>query len=271
MVERLELRAALNHAVNEGHFLLQYQPIVDLVTGEAVGFEALIRWAHPVRGIIAPDQFIEVAEESGLIVPIGRWVLDQALHAVAQWRRIVPRSRQPYVSVNVSVRQFRQAGFVEHVRQALEYVGVPARALILEITETLLMRDDEQVWADLTELQELGVRIAIDDFGTGYSSLGYLRQRPIDVVKIDKTFIDDIVDSQQQLGLVTGIVSLAQNLNLTVVAEGIEDGTHRDLLVRIGCPLGQGYYYSQPIGATEAVSWLAAPENALEPRRVYVA
>jgi diguanylate cyclase (GGDEF)-like protein/PAS domain S-box-containing protein len=259
MVERLELRSALDHAVNEGHFLMQYQPIVDLRTDEAVGFEALVRWHHPVRGIIEPDQFIEVAEESGLIVPMGRWVLDQALHAVAQWRRVLPRIRQPYVSVNVSVRQFRQAGFVEHVKQALGYVDVPARALMLEITETLLMRDDEQIWADLAELQELGVQIAIDDFGTGYSSLGYLRQRPIDVVKIDKTFIDDIVHSPQQLALVNGIVNLAQSLNLTVIAEGIEDATHRDMLVEVGCPLGQGYYFSCPVDPTEALSWMTAP------------
>ena len=259
MVERLELRSALDHAVNEGHFLLQYQPIVDLETDEAVGFEALVRWHHPQRGVIAPDQFIEVAEESGLIVPMGRWVLDQALHTLAQWRRILPRARQPYVSVNVSVRQFRQAGFVEQVKTSLEYAGVPARALMLEITETLLMGDDEQIWADLAVLQELGVRIAIDDFGTGYSSLGYLRQRPIDVVKIDKSFIDDMVGSEQQLALVAGIIGLARTLNLTVVAEGIEDATHRLLLARLGCPLGQGYYFSQPLDATEALAWLRSP------------
>jgi len=259
MVERLELRSALDHAVNEGHFLLQYQPIVDLVTDDAVGFEALVRWHHPVRGVIAPDQFIEVAEESGLIVPMGRWVLDQALHTVAQWRRILPRSRQPYVSVNVSVRQFRQSGFVEQVKASLDYAGVPPRALMLEITETLLMGDDEQIWADLAALQECGVRIAIDDFGTGYSSLSYLRQRPIDVLKIDKTFIDDMIGSEQQLALVAGIVSLAQTLNLTVVAEGIEDATHRQMLADLGCPLGQGYYYSAPLDPTEALAWLRNP------------
>ncbi|MET0494717.1 MAG: EAL domain-containing protein [Actinoplanes sp.] len=256
MVERLELRAALEHAVHEGHFLLQYQPIVDLATDEAVGFEALVRWHHPVRGVIAPDQFIEVAEESGLIVPMGRWVLDQALHTVASWRRLLPRTQQPYVSVNVSVRQFRQSGFVEQVRTSLDYAGVPPQALMLEITETLLMGDDEQIWADLAILQELGVRIAIDDFGTGYSSLSYLRQRPIDVLKIDKTFIDDMVGSEQQLALVAGIVSLAQTLHLTVIAEGIEDATHRQILAGIGCPLGQGYYYSEPLDPTEALAWL---------------
>ncbi|HEU4348008.1 MAG TPA: EAL domain-containing protein [Actinoplanes sp.] len=260
MVERLELRSALDHAVNEGHFLLQYQPIVDLATGEAAGFEALVRWHHPQRGVIAPDQFIEVAEESGLIVPMGRWVLDQALHTVAQWRRALPRARSPYVSVNVSVRQFRHEGFVEQVRASLDYAGVPPQALMLEITETLLMGDDEQIWADLAVLREIGVRIAIDDFGTGYSSLGYLRQRPIDVVKIDKTFIDGIVDDPQQATLVSGIVSLARSLNLTVIAEGIESRRHRAVLIGLGCPLGQGYLYSSPVGATEALALIAQPE-----------
>jgi diguanylate cyclase (GGDEF)-like protein/PAS domain S-box-containing protein len=259
MVERLELRSALDHAVNEGHFLLQYQPIVDLATDTAVGFEALVRWHHPTRGVIAPDQFIEVAEESGLIVPMGRWVLDQALHTVAQWHRMLPPGQRPYVSVNVSVRQFRQNGFVDQVGAALDYAGVPAEALMLEITETLLMGDEEQIWADLAVLQELGVRIAIDDFGTGYSSLGYLRQRPIDVLKIDKTFIDDMVDNAQQHALVSGIVSLAQTLNLTVIAEGIETPRHREMLARLGCPLGQGYLYSSPMGSTEALTWMASP------------
>ncbi|HET6529148.1 MAG TPA: EAL domain-containing protein [Actinoplanes sp.] len=259
MVERLELRSALDHAVNEGHFLLQYQPIVELDTDEPVGFEALVRWHHPQRGVIAPDQFIEVAEESGLIVPMGRWVLDQALHTVAQWRRALPGGRSPYVSVNVSVRQFRQAGFVDQVRASLDYAGVPPQALMLEITETLLMGDDELVWADLAVLREMGVRIAIDDFGTGYSSLGYLRQRPIDVLKIDKTFIDG-VDDPQQMTLVSGIVSLAHSLNLTVVAEGIESPRHRELLSALGCPLGQGYLYSSPVGATEALALMAHRE-----------
>jgi diguanylate cyclase (GGDEF)-like protein/PAS domain S-box-containing protein len=259
MVERLELRSALDHAVNEGHFLLQYQPIVDLATDTAVGFEALVRWHHPTRGVIAPDQFIEVAEESGLIVPMGRWVLDQALHTVAQWHRMLPRGHRPYVSVNVSVRQFRQNGFVDQVRAALDYAGVSPEALMLEITETLLMGDEEQIWADLAVLQELGVRIAIDDFGTGYSSLGYLRQRPIDVLKIDKTFIDDMVDNAQQHALVSGIISLAHTLNLTVIAEGIETSRHREMLARLGCPLGQGYLYSSPMGSTEALTWMATP------------
>jgi diguanylate cyclase (GGDEF)-like protein/PAS domain S-box-containing protein len=258
MVQRLELRTALDHAVNEGHFLLQFQPIVDLYTDEAVAFEALVRWHHPQRGTISPDQFIEVAEESGLIVQIGRWVLDQALHTISQWQRVLPPGRLHYVSVNVSVRQFRTPGFIDEVRALLDAYRVDPRSLMLEITETLLMRDDEQTWQDLQKLRDLGVKIAIDDFGTGYSSLGYLRQRPIDVLKIDKTFIDDMVDSAQQHALVQSIVGLARTLNLQVVAEGIESVAHRDTLVRMGCPLGQGYLFSRPVSAPEAFAWLNA-------------
>jgi diguanylate cyclase (GGDEF)-like protein/PAS domain S-box-containing protein len=258
MVQRLELRSALDHAVNEGHFLLQYQPIVDLTNDEPVGFEALVRWHHPSQGVIAPAEFIEVAEESGLIVPIGRWVLDQALHTVAQWRRVLPRVRQPYVSVNVSVRQFREAGFVEQILHSLEYAGVPPQALMLEITESLLVGDHETIWHDLAVLREHGVRVAIDDFGTGYSSLGYLRQRPIDVVKIDKMFIDGMVESDQQRALVDGIISLAQSQGLTVIAEGIEDPAHRDLLARLGCPLGQGFLFSSPVDGTEAIGQMTS-------------
>ncbi len=254
MVERLELRSALDHAVHEGHFLLAYQPIVDLTTDEPEGFEALVRWHHPTRGVIAPAEFIEVAEESGLVVPMGRWVLDQALHTVAQWRRILPRNRRPYVSVNVSVRQFREPGFAEQVMQALAYAGVPPQALMLELTETLLAGDHDEIWADLTVLRDQGVRVAVDVFGAGYSSLGYLRHRPIDVVKIDKSFVDDMVQSPERLALVTGIVTLANSLGLTVIAEGIESPTHRDLLARLGCRLGQGYLYSSPVDGTEALS-----------------
>nr|WP_221378836.1 EAL domain-containing protein [Actinoplanes polyasparticus] len=254
MVERLELRSALDHAVHEGHFLLAYQPIIDLGTDEPVGFEALVRWHHPTRGLIAPAEFLEVAEESGLVVPMGRWVLDQALHTVAQWRRILPRTRQPFVSVNVSVRQFRDGTFVDLVKQALAYAGVPAQALMLELTESVLDGDHEAMWADLAVLRELGVRVAIDDLAASSSALGNVRRRPVDVVKLDKAFVDGVVDDPHQLALVAGLINLARALGLTVIAEGIEDPAHRDLLARLGCPLGQGYLYSSPVDGTEALS-----------------
>jgi diguanylate cyclase (GGDEF)-like protein len=249
MVERLELRSALDHAVHEGHFLLAYQPIVDLATDEPVGFEALVRWHHPSRGVVQPAEFLEVAEESGLVVPMGRWVLDQALHTVAQWRRILPRSRRPFVSVNVSARQFREGTFVEQVKQALVYAGVPPQALMLELTEELLT---DAIRDDLAALRALGVRIAIDDFGATAS----LKDLPVDVVKIDKTFVDGMTENAHQLALVTGMITVARSLDLTVIAEGIESAAHRDLLTRLGCPLGQGYFYSSPVDGTEALSQL---------------
>jgi diguanylate cyclase (GGDEF)-like protein/PAS domain S-box-containing protein len=226
MVQRMELRAALHDAVIQGEFLLRYQPIVDLATSEAVGFEALLRWQHPERGIIGPADFIGLAEDTGLIVPIGQWVLQQALHTAAGWQRTLLNDRPPYISVNVSARQFRAPGFIDMVRHAITDSGVPPHLVLLEITESLLLREDEQITDDLTALRQIGVRIAIDDFGTGYSSLSYLRHMPIDVLKVDKSFIDDIAHSEQQRALISAIVSLADTLHLRVVAEGIENPTN---------------------------------------------
>ncbi|SNY49733.1 putative bifunctional diguanylate cyclase/phosphodiesterase [Paractinoplanes atraurantiacus] len=248
MVERLELRSALDHAAREGHFLLAYQPIVDLGTDEPVGYEALVRWHHPTRGVVQPAEFIEVAEESGLVVPMGRWVLEQALHTVAQWRRILPRSRQPYVSVNVSVRQFREAGFADEIKQALAKAAVPPHALMLELNETALAGENESIRPVLQDLRDHGVRIAVDYFGSELDGL------PLDVVKIDKSAIDDIAQSQDQLTRVQGMVALSRQYGLTVIAEGIESTTHRDLLAWLGCPLGQGYLFSSPVDGTEALS-----------------
>ena len=256
VLERLELRAALDQAVNEGQFALVYQPIVELNTGTTVGFEALVRWQHPTRGVVPPVQFIDVAEETGLIVPIGRWVLEEALRTIGRWQVDLPPGRLQYLSVNVSARQFRMPGFVEEVRQALEASGVESRTLLLEITESLLLRDDDQIWADLAALRALGVRIAIDDFGTGYSSLSYLRHMPIDVLKIDKSFIDDMVASKQQRAVVAAIVTLAQTLDLSVVAEGIEEIAHSRLLQRMGCPYGQGYLFAKPLPEADAFALL---------------
>jgi diguanylate cyclase (GGDEF)-like protein len=257
MLERLELRSALDHAVHEGQFVLAYQPIVDLATDETVGFEALVRWHHPARGVVAPEEFLEVAEESGLIVPMGRWVIEQALHTVAQWRRIMPRTRQLYVSVNVSQRQFREPGFTDHILQLLSYAGVPPQALMLELPETQLADHNSPIWRDLAVLREHGVRVAIDDLGTGHSSLSNLRHQPIDVVKIDREFIDDMVDDARQRESIAGILQLAKSLDLAVIAEGIETERHRELLVLMDCPLGQGYLFSSPVDGTEALGTMS--------------
>jgi diguanylate cyclase (GGDEF)-like protein/PAS domain S-box-containing protein len=260
VLRRLELRTALDQAVADGAFTLRYQPIVDLDTGAPVGFEALVRWDHPVRGLVEPRDFIELAEETGLIVPIGGWVLEHATAEAAQWQaaleEFAPGRELPYVSVNVSVRQFRAPGFTDRLKQSLASSGLPAGSLMLEITESLLLRDDEQVWADLAALRETGVKVAIDDFGTGYSSLSYLRQMPIDVLKIDRSFIDTMSTSPQQRALVDGIVRLAHTLGLQVVAEGVEDQGDREALRDMGCPLGQGYLFARPLGYAEALEWM---------------
>ncbi|MGK5681591.1 putative bifunctional diguanylate cyclase/phosphodiesterase [Actinoplanes sp. URMC 104] len=250
MVQRLETRAALREAVDGEQFAVMYQPIVDLGTAEPVGVEALVRWQHPARGLLGPYHFIEVAEESGAIVEIGRWVLRTALTELARLRADAGCTLR-YVSVNVSARQFRTPGFVDQVRAALADSGARPEWLLLEITESLLLRDADQVWADLGELRALGVRIAIDDFGTGYSSLSYLRQMPVDVLKVDKSFIDDVLGSEQQRALVDAIVTLARNLDLAVVAEGIEDEGQRAALASMGCPYGQGYLFSKPVWPDE--------------------
>ncbi|BCB79869.1 hypothetical protein GCM10022251_09370 [Phytohabitans flavus] len=250
VLQRIEMRAALEQAVADLNFTVAYQPIVGVADGETVGFEALVRWRHPTLGMVSPDEFIDVAEETGLIEPIGDWVLQQAITMATAW------PGTPYVSVNVSARQFRAPYFVDKVRKALAEACLPAERLMLEITERLLLRDDEQVWLDLTGLREMGVRIAIDDFGTGFSSLSYLQQVPIDVLKIDKTFTATVASSTRQQAIVDGIVRLAQTLNLEVVAEGIETEADRDLLRLIQCPYGQGYLYSQPLAPDEVAGWL---------------
>jgi EAL domain-containing protein (putative c-di-GMP-specific phosphodiesterase class I) len=256
MVERLAVRAALREAIEDGQFRPMYQPIVDLHSGLITGVEALVRWEHPARGLLAPYHFIEVAEESGAIVAIGMSVLREALGQFARWRADDPSTSLRYVSVNVSARQFRTPGFVDQVRSAIADAGARPEWLLLEITESLVLRDADQVWADLRALRATGVRIAIDDFGTGYSSLSYLRQMPVDVLKLDKSFIDDILSSDQQRTMVDTIVTLARNLQLAVVAEGVEETGQRDALVAMGCPYGQGYLFAKPVrpaGITELV------------------
>ncbi len=252
MIRRREVQAALEEAVNTSAFTLAYQPIVALTSGEVAGFEALVRWPHPLWGMMQPDQFIALAEETGHIVPLGSWVLGQAATDIVRWRAPVPRTTPLYISVNVSARQFRDPGFVGGVRHVLATSGLAPSALMLELTESVLLRRDERIHSDLMDLKVIGVKLAIDDFGTGYSSLSYLRELPIDVLKIDKSFVDGIDASQQRLALLEGIIGIARTLRLDVVAEGIETDAQRDLLVAMGCQFGQGYLLAMPAAAEQA-------------------
>jgi diguanylate cyclase (GGDEF)-like protein/PAS domain S-box-containing protein len=252
MVRRRELQAALEEAVTQNAFTLAYQPIVTLKTGELAGFEALVRWPHPQWGMMHPGQFIALAEETGQIVPLGSWVLERATAEMNRWQRRLPGQAPLYVSVNVSARQFGDPGFVDSVRRALDASGLEPSELMLELTESVLLRRDERSASDLMELKAVGVRLAIDDFGTGYSSLSYLRELPIDVLKIDKSFVDGIAASEQRLALVQGIVQIASTLRLQVVAEGIESEMQRDLLIAMGCQFGQGYLLAMPLGPNQA-------------------
>ena len=267
MLRRREIQAALEDAVKSSAFTLVYQPIVSLDSGQITGFEALVRWPHERWGMMLPGQFISVAEETGLIVPLGAWVLRQALDDLVRWRRGLPRGAmerddrspdpsRPHVSVNVSARQFRDPGFVDSVRQALQASGLPPSALLLELTESLLLGGSERVRADMAELKEFGVKLAIDDFGTGYSSLAYLLELPIDVLKIDKTFVTGISSSWRRHALVEGIIRLSRTLDVEVVAEGIENETERELLATMGCQFGQGYLLSVPVDAAAAEAML---------------
>ncbi|TXS52172.1 aminotransferase class I/II-fold pyridoxal phosphate-dependent enzyme [Streptomyces sp. t39] len=255
MVERHELQASMDTAISEESFALRYQPIVELAGGTVAGFEALVRWPHRRRGLVPPAQFISLAEETGHITPLGAWVLERAATEVARWQRARPGSAPLYLNVNVSPRQFADPGFVDGVRRVLETSGLAPGSLVLELTESVLVRN-EQIRAAMQVLKSLGVQLAIDDFGTGFSSLSYLREFPIDVLKVDKSFIDDIVTDGQQVALVEGIVRIADVLGLQVIAEGIENGGQRDLLSAMGCRFGQGFLFAHPMTATEAQRFL---------------
>ena len=257
VLHRMQLRTELNQALADEAFTMHYQPIVDVVTGRPCGLEALVRWQHPTRGMVQPVEFIQVAEECGLIVPLGEWVLRAALTAACEWWREFPDD-PPYVSVNVSVRQFRSPGFVDRVMTELTASGLPAHLLNIEITESLLLGDQEQIYADITRLRGAGIKISIDDFGTGYSSLSYLHRVPVDTVKLDKSFVDTISTSTQQLDLVRGIIQLARTLHLDVVAEGIETAEDRVKLAEAGCGYGQGFLFARPMPQPEVGAWLHA-------------
>ncbi|MFD8237197.1 putative bifunctional diguanylate cyclase/phosphodiesterase [Streptomyces sp. NPDC059696] len=248
VVERHDLQVRLDHAVSTEQFGLRYQPVVDIGGGEVVGFEALARWPELGPDPVPPGQFIPLAEETGHISTLGAWVLRRATADIARLQHRPPRlDPPPYLSVNVSTRQWRDTGFLDEVCTALDVTGLAAGTLQLELTESVLMQRTDHIDAQIQALKDRGVRIAVDDFGTGFSSLRYLRDFPVDVLKIDKSFIDGIPHDPQQVALVEGIVQLADTLGLQVIAEGIEEQPQRDLLAGIGCRYGQGFLFARPM------------------------
>ena len=246
-VSRLELEADLRHAAERGQLVLHYQPVCRLIDGKLLGLEALVRWQHPERGLIGPIEFIPIAEESGEILALGRWVLDEACRALADWRDRCGASPDLQVAVNLSGVQLEFADLEAEVSAALTTHGLRPDNLVLEITESALMFDIDANARKLAALRERGVRIAVDDFGTGYSSLEYLRRFPLDILKVAKPFIDDIADAEGSPAIAGAIIDLGINLGLRVVSEGVETAEQCARLHELGCEIGQGYLFSRPL------------------------
>ncbi|MBI2710570.1 MAG: EAL domain-containing protein [Actinobacteria bacterium] len=254
--ERLRLEGDLTGAVARGELVLRYQPVVDLGTGRVRGFEALLRWDHPDLGLVTPDRFIPLAEANGMIVPIGRWVLREACRAAAAWQSRHPAYDRLAMAVNLSARQLDDPRLIGDVVDALTEAGLRPRSLILELTETALVDDAQAAARTLTTLNQLGVQLAVDDFGTGYSSLSHLRQFPVDILKIDRSFTSAIVEGEPTPGIVQGVLELARALKLRLVAEGIETPAQAERLRDEGCHMGQGYLFARPLVDEDAEAML---------------
>ena len=255
-VERLRLEAELRQALARGELLPHYQPIVDLATGATVGVEALARWQHPERGVLGPDVFMQLAEESGLIGDVGQLIVSQSCADLRRWQEAGLVSARFSMSINLAPQQLVAGSLLEELERSLQHSGVDPACLVLEITEGAMMRDTDVAIANLTRLRELGLRIAIDDFGTGYSSLAYLQRFPIDILKIDKSFTDGIDQGPEESALALAILRLVETLDLTAIAEGVERESQRERLTAHGCRLAQGYYFSRPVPAGELVAGL---------------
>jgi diguanylate cyclase len=265
---RLALERDLHHAISRGELHVHYQPLIDLTSGRVAGFEALLRWEHPTWGMIPPLSFIPVAEDTGLIVGIGAWVLDEGARQLAEWRRELPQGRRLTMSVNLSARQLRDTEIVERVRLALEHADLDPRALTLEITESTLMENPTKAAEILDRIKRLGVGLAVDDFGTGYSSLAYLRRFPVDTVKIDRAFVDDLDrDDTSDETLVAAIIAMAGALGVHTIAEGVETPKQARRLQSLGCDEAQGYLYARPVTAS-AIPEVVARLNASAPAQL---
>jgi EAL domain-containing protein (putative c-di-GMP-specific phosphodiesterase class I) len=266
MGERVKRRQALESdlrkAVDGAQFFLVYQPIVSLETGAVRSFEALLRWQHPERGLVSPDEFIPVAEQSGMIIAIGEWVLREACRQFARWRRDLGDAAPRSISVNLSRNQLAQPELPRIIRGILEETGIPPQVLQLEITESAVMHDVAKGTRTLNAIRAIGVMQCLDDFGTGHSSLACLHQFPIEVLKIDRSFIANLDRGRDFFALVQAAIQLAANLGLTVVAEGVETAGQNTALQAMGCEFGQGYYFSKPLMAEDVPGFMRQSRSA---------
>jgi diguanylate cyclase (GGDEF)-like protein/PAS domain S-box-containing protein len=260
-VNMLQLETDLRRAIDRHEFFIQYQPIVSLESGRLAGFEALIRWQHPERGLIPPDKFISVAEETGCIVSIGRWVLFEACRQMQEWHELYKLREPLFVSVNLSTKQFSQVNLYDEIVQTLAATRLDPRALKLEITESIVMENIETVNGTLEQIRALGVEVSMDDFGTGYSSLSYLHRLPIDTLKIDRSFVTRMIENNENKEIVRTIILLAQNLGKHVVAEGVETKEQVEVLRELRCHSGQGYLFSPPLTSEKANEMIADMTN----------
>ena len=253
MIQRLKTESELRQAITQGEFILQYQPQVGVIHGDVAGVEALVRWQHPEKGLLAPDEFIGIAEDCGLISDIGDWVMQEAISMAAQWEK---RNGQPLImSINLSPRQFLDDALTGKVKRLLDAVGLDASHLVLEITENDLISDRRSAYIILESLKALGVKIAIDDFGTGYSSLAYLRTLPVDILKIDREFVINATENETDSHIIAAIIDLAHALKLEVIAEGIESISQLELLKTQQCDMAQGYYIGKPMALEHLQAW----------------
>jgi EAL domain-containing protein (putative c-di-GMP-specific phosphodiesterase class I) len=270
LTRRVAIEASLRRALGSDELYLEYQPIVDLHSGRRLYVEALLRWHHPTMGLISPSEFIPIAEESGLIVAVGQWVLENACRAMIEWQKRDPRNAPAMVSVNISRAELALGSrLLEQVQGALEAVGLPPNCLQLEVTEREVMRNPEVARESLRKLRQLGVRLAMDDFGTGTSSLSLLRGYPFNTIKIDRSFLQDLNTSHEVLAVIHATVNLIENLEMTSLAEGVEDSTQVAILQSLGCRYAQGYFFSRPVPAERLLEVMGAEySSALDERNV---
>ncbi|MEO0756507.1 MAG: EAL domain-containing protein [Cyanobacteria bacterium J06648_16] len=260
-ISQFQLEMDLRQAITEQTFELYYQPIVCLKSGHISGFEALLRWLHPERGFVSPGDFIPVAEETGLIIPLGRWILETACRQMHQWNQQFPQEPPLFMSVNLSGRQFNQTDLVEQIEQALALTQLDRRSLKLELTESIAMENVTTAIDQLLRLKKMGLQISLDDFGTGYSSLSYLHRFSTDTLKVDRSFVSRMEQATEDGEIVSTIIALGHKLGMTVVAEGIETPSHLQQLRSLRCDYGQGYLFAKPLSAQQAVEWLQQPRR----------